>query len=93
MENYPSLISGERIAEMRRLRDRFEECRSIARGHGCAETVAIGLGVDNIGLDALLAVEELLKDRVHLLGAVERLTDIVRRLEIVAGVDDGGLHG
>ena len=93
MENYPSLISGERIAEMRKLRVRFEECRSIARGHGCAEAVAIGLGTDSIGVDALLAVEELLEDRVRLLDAVEHLKGIVRRLEIMAGVDDGGLHG
>lgn len=93
MENFPSCISGERIAEIRDLRRRFEAQRAMARSGGCSEEVAIGLGSDEIGLDALLAVEELLEDRVRLLDAVDALRDLVRRLECVAGLDDGGLHG
>lgn len=93
MEKNPSIISGERIAEMRHLRVVFDDERVKARSWGCAESYAVNLAAESIGVEALLAVEELLDERVRLIAAYETVSGEVRRLESRLGYDGGDLHG
>lgn len=81
------MLTRERVAEIRELRGRYDGIIDEGRRYHCPEVTARDIAAGQIGLDALLAVEDLLAERHELIEEVMASREMIRDFEVWTGFD------
>ena len=81
------MLSHERLMEIRGLRGRYDGIIEEGRRFHCPEPTSRDIAAAKIGLDALLAVEDLLAERAELVEEIRVTRDLLHHFEVWTGFD------
>lgn len=88
------MLSRERIMEIRGLRGRYEDIVEEGRRFQCPEPTARDIAAAKVGLDALLAVDDLLAELEAMVEEVRVTRDLLHHFEVWTGFDSSEVpHG